>query len=128
MQDYDRINNMSVKKIPTKKKKVVNVLFIVSKSGSKPPRIDFYDKGKSVPKDKIKVVFRNSNTGRFVTEKYSHTPHVDKDHPRTHHVNRDSRSGAFITTKSESRHPSTTISERISKDSPIHFRKDSSKK
>lgn len=137
--DYDRINNMSVKKISPKKKKVVNVLFVVSKSGNKNPRIDFYDKGKPVSSEKINITYKNSISGRFVSEKYINKKDtVTKEkperyqnketNPHTRAIGRSAKSGHFIAIKDDRMHPNTTIVERISKNSPVYFTKVNHKK
>lgn len=118
------------------RKKKSDVLFIVSKSGQKDPRLHFYKDGKSVPQDKISVRYRNSTTGRFVTQRYvrpvSHAveriPNPTDSRSRYSVRGRDSSTGQFVPIREAKRYGETTIVERIAKDSPVYFNKNSSKR
>jgi len=97
-----------------------DIFFIVSKTGKSESRASFYDnKGKSVPKDSLKISYRSSDTGRLVTKPYSML------------LGRDSKAGEFIPVEEARRRPSATV-ERVpkdrSKDKILRNRKKSSKK
>ncbi len=128
------------------RQKKEDVWFIISKSGNKKTQVNFYDKkGKTVPPDKLNVKYKNPDTGRFVTEKYSKKEdHVVRRIPspgygdarnarhesnsKTFSISRDSRSGKFIPEREARKHPNSTTVERIPKGSPIHFEKDRRRK
>ena len=102
------------------KKKKEEIFFIVSKTGRKKTRVNFYDKkGKSVSKDDLNIKYRNPNTGRFITERYS-----DKDKlTRKYTISRDAKTGQFIPVKDSKKKPKTTIVEN----SPLYFEKNKKK-
>lgn len=128
------------------RKKKDDVVFIVSKSGDKKPQVNFYDKkGNTVPKSELKVKYRHSDTGRFVTEKYSKKEdHVVERIPPSGHgdgrnarhggnsktfsIGRDSRTGEFIAEREARKHPNSATVERIPKGSPIYFERDRRRK
>jgi len=108
-----------------KAEKHKKVTFIVTKSGRKKPRVHFYKEGKPVSTEDINVVYKDSDTGRFVTRSLLRA--------------RDARTGEFTTMERTRKHPAAHITERvpspgygdvgrIPKDSPIRFRTKSSKK
>lgn len=108
-----------------------NIFFIVSKSGKSKSKASFYnEKGNKIPKDDVKITYRSSDTGRFVTRDYKNF------------IGRDSRSGEFISEKEArgdrvapkataheaSKHSARTTSARILKDSPVYFRSSKNKR
>lgn len=128
------------------RKKKDDVLFIISKSGNRKSQVNFYDKkGNTVPKSELRVKYRNSDTGRFITEKYSKKEdHVVERIPssgygdgrnarhgsnsKTFSIGRDSRSGEFVPEREARKHPNSATVERIPKDSPVHFERDRRRK
>lgn len=119
------------------KKKKEDIFFIVSKSGEKKPHVNFYDqRGESVPKEDLNVRYRNSVTGRFVTQKYySQKDFADTRISRPGHSTReshvykkDSLSGQLSVRRNDIRSPQSSVVERIPKNSPLHFERDEKKR
>lgn len=87
-------------------KKKNDIFFIASKSGrDSNTRASFYDeKGRSIEHGDVKISYRSSVSGRFVTRPYTS-------------LGRDSKTGEFISVREANRRPNTTTVERIPKSS-----------
>lgn len=86
-------------------KKKNDIFFIASKSGrDSNTRASFYDeKGHNIEHGDVKISYKSSVSGRFVTRPY------------TTLLGRDSRTGEFIPVSETRRRPNTTSVERIPK-------------
>lgn len=84
-------------------KKKKDIFFIASKSGrDSDTRASFYDeKGRNIERGDVKISYKSSVSGRFVTRPY------------TTLLGRDSRTGEFIPVNEAHRRPNTTTIERI---------------
>lgn len=85
-------------------KKKNNIFFIASKSGRHSnTRASFYDeKGRNIEHGDVKISYKSSVSGRFVTRSYTS-------------LGRDSKTGEFISVREAHRRPNTTAVERIPK-------------
>ena len=85
-------------------KKKNDIFFIASKSGrDSNTRASFYDeKGRNIERGDVKISYKSSVSGRFVTRSYTT-------------LGRDSKTGEFIPVREANRRPNTTTVERVPK-------------
>lgn len=121
------------KKAVKKKTKKKNLLFVISRSGKSAPHISFYEGKRFVPKEKINVVFKSADTGRFITRTLSPAVFHKSERGvvrertnvafkraaggtfRTQMMGRNASSGQFVTTREARVHPRRMPTERVPK-------------